>query len=307
MLSRPASHLAALLSVAAFAVHGPARAAADPCVTLSCPSIGAEGRDDDDSGLIPLVLAGLGLIGGALLIDSLTGKDWASPAKLDRDGPIFPKRQALGRFQVQGYALPGWPVVVDIETRPGTETWLVVRYRGAKKDLPRIPIPGQGRRVQVVHLPQAAGPIRTARYSLHSFRSKADGKTIYQPHNVFALGAGPRAVGSTTLQISQLSPAVARQAADVHYSLFAKRLFDRSVVEVLRLPRKHDGKLKLVKDARLFPLRPGSHPGNWRTMKVQPSPAAGLYHFQARAWLVGGRNDERDWTGAIAPNFVRIP
>jgi hypothetical protein len=42
-------------------------------------------------------------------------------------------------------------------------------------------------------------------------------------------------------------------------------------------------------------------------MQGRPKPQSGIYHLQARGWLVGARNDERDWTGAIAPNLVRIP
>jgi hypothetical protein len=268
-----------------------------------------ERQRDDNGNLLPIIGGALALIGGALLVDSLTGKDWASAKQLDRDGPVFPRKQAVGQFQVQGYALPGWPVVVDVAAEPGTETWLVVHYRGAKKkDQLRYRIPGEGRRVQVVQLPSAgpAAKLTTARFSLLSYRTVGE-KKVYQPHMVYGIGAGPRAVGSTTLHIGTLAPAVARQAAEVRYTLVAKRLFDRSAVEVLRLPSGNKGKLKLVKAARRFPLPPGTHPGDWRQMQVDPKPAAGLYHFQARAWLVGGRSDERDWTGAIAPNFVRIP
>lgn len=257
--------------------------------------------------VLPFVLGGLGVFGGTQLIDSLTGKDWASPRELDRDGPVFPKRQAIGRYQVQGYALPGWPVVVDVETSPGTETWLAVNYRGKKKEALRVRIPGEGRRVHVVQLPSTNSPeLTTARYSLHSFTTERR-KQIYRPHNVYAVGAGPRAVGSTTLQIASLGPSVARRPADVRYSLVAKRLFDRSSIEVLRLPSGKKGAMKMIKEERRFPLQAGTHAGNWGAMKVDPRPTAGTYHFQARAWLVGGRNDARDWTGAIAPNFVRVP
>lgn len=302
MLARPMSRLAGTLSILLLLGAGPALAAGDPAQERTSE------RREKKSGLVPLVLTGIGIVGSALLINSLTGKDWVSPKKLDRDGPLFPSKQALGRFQVQGYAVPGWPVVLDIETEPGTETWLVVRYRGGKKDLPRIRIPGQGRRVEVVQLPiEPSRAIRIARFSVHSFRTAGKDKSVYQPHKIHAFGAGPRAVGSTTLDVTRLSPALARQAAEVQYSLVSRRLFDRSALEVLRLSGKGQGALKMVKQTRLFPLRPGILNGDWRQMQVQPKPASGLYHFQARAWLVGGHADERDWTGAIAPNFVRIP
>jgi hypothetical protein len=294
-----------LLPAACIALWAGSAPFASPAQTRAPP-----GREDSRPGpedVLPLVLGGIGLFGGGTpLIDTLTGKEWVSPRDLDRNGPVFPTRQALGRYQVQGYALPGWPVVVDVETQPGTQTWLVVGYRGKKQEF-RARIPGEGRRVHVVTLPVTkSAKLTTARYSLHSF-SEERGKQIYRPHSVYAVGAGPRAVGSTTLQIISLSPAVARRPADVRYSLVAKRLFDRSSIEVLRVPPARKGAMKLIKEQRRFPLQPGTHGGSWGAMRVEPRPASGQYHFQARAWLVGGRNDERDWTGAIAPNFVRIP
>ena len=245
------------------------------------------------------------------LVDELTSKDWASAKDLVKDGPKFPRAQAIGRYQVQGFALPGWPVALDVDSLPGTETWLEVAFKGDKKKQHRwIAVTGEGRRERVVTLPGVAedgAEAKVARYSLHSFLREPDGKAVYQPLRVYGIGAGPRAVGSLLLKITNFSPTPAARPADVRYGLSAMRLFDRSVVEVLRLPKPGKGKLEKVKAITLSPLPAGTYPGDWASMRVDPRPASGTYHLQARGWLVGARDDERDWTGAIAPNLVRIP
>lgn len=273
--------------------------------------------DSDETGgnggldILAVLLAAAGVVGGALLIDQMTGSNWVSVKDLEKDGPKFPRKQAVGRYQVQGFAMPGWPVVVDVESLPETETWLEVAYKGDRSDeLVRIPIPGDGRRETVVNLPEPAKPftnVRVARYSLHSYLRDTQGTAVYQPLKVYGFGAGPRAVGSTLLKITSFTPDMATRPDEVRYGLQALRLFDRSVVEVLRLPKPGGRKLERVSTVRFQPLQQGNYPGDWRTMEGRPKPQSGIYHLQARGWLVGARNDERDWTGAIAPNLVRIP
>ncbi|MEA1015572.1 hypothetical protein [Sphingosinicella sp. LY1275] len=273
----------------------------------------SDGTGEGNGGLdiLAILLATAGVVGGALLIDQLTGDKWSSAKDLEKDGPKFPRKQAVGRYQVQGFAVAGWPVVVDVESLPETETWLEVAYKGDRSDqLVRIPIPGDGRRETVVNLPAPAdsfADVRVARYSIHSYLRDAQGTAVYQPLKVYGFGAGPRAVGSTLLKITSFTPDLATRPDEVRYGLQALRLFDRSVVEVLRLPKPGGRKLERVSTVRFQPLQQGNYPGDWRTMQGRPKPQSGIYHLQARGWLVGARNDERDWTGAIAPNLVRIP
>src|SRR3954451_13078925 len=73
-----------------------------------------------DNDLKIALLVAAAIILAAVIADQLTGKKWASPEDLDANGPRFPEAQALGRFQVQGYAQPGWPFAVDFEALPGT-------------------------------------------------------------------------------------------------------------------------------------------------------------------------------------------
>lgn len=312
-----------------------------------------ERRDPSGSGLLPWLIGTI-VVATIIAIDSTNG-NWAKPKELDAKGPRFPKQQPFGRFQVQGYAKAGWPVMLDLSTQPGTATWLELRTKGQKdRQGLALPIPaGDGRRLVAVRIPAdwAGGSTQIARYTVKSVTRSARGEPAYSPLTVYGIGAGesavqyeqlalyadaadlagswpiyaqrnraktrppapklPRIALRMPLELRDFAPMEVTQPADVRYALLARRLFHRSVVEVLRLPKgnaapERPTKLDRVREQRLFPLVAGNHPGDWRTMGVKPKPRAGRFLMQARAWLVGGRGDEHDWTGVFAPNFVLV-
>jgi hypothetical protein len=146
----------------------------------------------------------LAVLGGAVItglaikeLNQQTASNWVSPEQLDADGPHFPTKQKLGRFQVQAYAQAGWPLVVDINTMPGTWTWLEVRYQGSdRKEVVDMTRPEGGRRTEVVSLPGTAGSVDIARYSIRSALLPRGREPLYRPIEVYGIGAGPNAVGS---------------------------------------------------------------------------------------------------------------
>jgi len=239
--------------------------------------------------------------------EPLTGEDWASPDELDLDGPRFAERQALGRFEAQGYVCAGWPIVVDLETRPGATTWLEIRAEGMSEPLASVVIEGEGRRTQVLDLPYWENEgVEVARYSIVS-AVFADGKPpVFQPMRVYAFGAGPYAVGSTTLDVTSFLPAQTSSAAQVNYSLLARRFYQHSVVEVLRLPPPGGRQLARIVRKDVSPLAEGPSKGNWVTLGGPQAAPKGVYQLQARAWRIAGGSNERDWTGAIGPKYVIV-
>ena len=144
------------------------------------------------------------ILGGALItgaaayaLNQQTGSKWVTPEQLDADGPRFRMKQKPGRFQVQGYAQAGWPMVVDINTLPGTWTWLEVHYQnGDRKEVIDLTRPEGGRRTHVVSLPGPPGSVEVARYSLRSALLPRGKEPVYRPLEVYGIGAGPNAVGS---------------------------------------------------------------------------------------------------------------
>jgi len=249
-----------------------------------------------------VAVVGVGLVANELFGG---GDGLPSPKELDREGPRLPREQPLGHFQAEGYAQSGWPVVVDFEATPGTETWLEVRIKGGKPQ--KFPLSGgAGRRVEVVYLAgEPAETPRAARFTLHSASPRAGGKPAYRPLRTYAIGAGPHAVGSTTVWIESFGPRGTRLPADIRYTIASRRIFQQSVVELLRLPRSGN-KLTRVGSALPSALTEGRHGGSWAQLRVSPKVAQGTFALQTRAWRLGTNLAQRDWTVAVAPNYVVV-
>ncbi len=239
--------------------------------------------------------------------EPLTGEDWASTDELDLDGPRFAESQALGRFEAQGYVCAGWPIVVDLETRPGTTTWLEIRAEGMSEPLATVAIVGEGRRTRVVELPYWENEgAEVARFSIRSATVEPGKPPVAQPMRVYAFGAGPYAIGSTTLDVTSFLPAQTTSAAQVNYSLLARRFYQRSVVEVLRLPPPGGKQLARVVSKEISPLAQGPSKGNWVSLGGPQAVPKGVYQLQARAWRIAGGSNDREWTGAIGAKYVIV-
>jgi hypothetical protein len=134
--------------------------------------------------------------------------DFKSSRELDADGPKFPSRPVVGGFQIHGYARAGWPFVVDIQTQPGTYTWLELRYEHEREPV-RIDLSSSSgnRRTQLVYLPGIDSSVQVARYSLHSALLPPGRKAIDVPMTVYGIGAGPNAAGlAVQSSVAPLSP-----------------------------------------------------------------------------------------------------
>ena len=319
--------IACVLTLSAAVVNAQSRGGdfgSDPCAPFaSCPNASSnpappepmsqrerELREAPKSSKNDLLLAlfiAAAIIAAILLADELTGKKWASPADLDANGPRFPDAQALGRFQVQGYAAPGWPFAVDFEALPETATWLQVHYEeGPKRDRQvDIPLPYRpGRHTEVVRLPAGNRGLGVARYTLHSAFIREGEKHVYQPLKVYGIGAGPKAVGSLYLFVKGFGPTPANDPNKVGYTIEARRPFSRSLVEVLKLPKPGKKKLTRLASSEVPFLAGAANRHSWATLPFQSRPGAGVYQMQARAW--GTADGGKDWTGAQATNYVRI-
>ena len=85
----------------------------------------------------------------------------------------------------------------------------------------------------------------------------------------------------------------------------AERGFQKSLLEVLRVPGPGEKKYTLVTSADI-PLRSKiQRTGSWGSFPMRGRIGAGRYEMQVRAWREGDAGG--DWTGAYAPNQVTIP
>jgi len=264
-----------------------------------------EGDDDEnDSGSLAVPIIGMAVV--ALVGLFAGGSDWVKPQELDADGPRFPTKQKLGRFKVQGYAAPGWPVAVILETVPGTRTRFELRYKGSDKlQVVDLSSPEQHSRMVVFNIPGHTGKLGVARYALRSAIVGNDNKLKYQPLKVHAIGAGPNAVGSLYLSVTDFSPARANGPGDVRWEVTAKRNFPRSRIEVLRAPKEEKGKYTLVNQHDIVLPMGSSVGGRWSSLPMKQKIGPGKYELQVRAWRTGAGGG--DWTGAYSPNYVVIP
>lgn len=279
----------------------------DPCANQTTtdgnPSSGEHGGNGGDH-LLPW-LPIIGAIGVAVAADHLTGRKWVTPQELDANGPRFPSQQKIGRFQVQGYAAPGWPFAVDIDTEPGTATWLEVRYEGSNEpQYLDLTLPDGGRRVAVVHLPAGPGSLGIARYTLHSALLRQGHEPLYRPFRIYGLGAGPNAVGSLYLFVTAFGPTPAADSANVSWAVSAHRPFPLSRIEVLRVPGPGDDRFTRVTQSDINLLASSEAAGSLAALPVHTKVGAGTYELQARAWRTA--NGGGDWTGAYSPNYVLI-
>jgi hypothetical protein len=232
--------------------------------------------------------------------------DWVTPQELDANGPRFPELQKIGHYQVQGYAAAGWPFAVDIDTEPGTRTWLEVRYQGSKqKEIVDLTRPHGGRRMEVIHLPGTPGAVGIARYSIRSGLPRGRRKPLYREFKIYGIGAGPNAVGSLYVSVTNFGPAQAANPVNVSWAVSAERKFQKSLIEVLRVPDRKKGKYTLVAQGPIeLGLRRRAN-GSWGALPMKAAVGPGTYELQVRAWLTGAGGG--DWTGAYAPGQVRIP
>jgi hypothetical protein len=294
----------------------------NPCAPqASCPNRGARDRTpppppparpaDCNAVCWGLILAVF--IGSALVIKALTDKHLTSASDLDQNGPKFPERQGVGQFEAQGYVKAGWPIVVDYQSEPDTKTWIEIAPQDGHEKV-TIELPSLGERsVQVItYNPERWGEgdmAVPARYSVHSADALGSDKIAeHSPLMVYGIGAGPRAVGSMTLLVTDFSPERTPQPDSIRFALKLLRPFNNSVVEVLRLPRQGSDKLDLVKaEARALPPV-GPMSGTWNELRNtgKHAPGSGVYMLQSRAWRLGNSADDRDWTGAFAPNYVFV-
>lgn len=343
------------LFVCALLAVSPARAAVNSCALQAsarqagCPSPEAstttvpqppQPRDGRGPSIFEIAAYIAALIIFLVIVDALTGKHDASVDELDSQGPKAPNKEAFGRYQVQGLIYPDWPVVVEVNARPEATTYVqVVPQKSDKqwpltfvisdgggrpwRDLPTSPVElsrtDRGMLAKFV-LPhrldgRASGDgFHSARISVLSGHMEGD-SFVPEPVEVFALGAGPNAVGSAAVVISRFAPAAQdrradfdvtfnrrRQFAQLHAKLIERRQRGNTIERVVAGDRNLCGSEPILcaNGPSVEPYRTG---GSW----PQPGTANLLdsgksYHMELRAW--SQRSPRSGWIIDQAPQAL---
>ncbi len=229
-----------------------------------------------------------------------------------KDGPLFPTTSSVGSFDVVGFARSGWPYVIDFEPRPDSCTWVQVDSAEAAPWRAILDEDGRaGRHIVRVALPEQVGkeprPAHYVVYSVNKPCAVADAKRDFSPIDVYAMGAGPRAVGSMAINNLKFGPSVPRFPQEVaNFTYVAENDFGRISQEILDFRENGPGRWTVVpvRTTELFASQRGPHNGIWDGTRQTGKRAPGVYRLQVRAWNT--LNDEKSWVGAISQDSVHI-
>jgi hypothetical protein len=216
-------------------------------------------------------------------------------ANLIANGPSVSFGGDESNHSVQGFVRNGWPIVADFQPLPGSRTWLVVTLY----DPAPLPI-GRSIRLEMdhdgstgrhyykmpeVHLPDAGqtpdgkSAVRVASFAIESRMLDANGKPRGPsvPVQLFGLGAGPRAVGSVSLNGVKMGPAGSLKSGPVPYRYLLEQPFDLVSADVWRYCTKFLCNHVAFSERRQLVSGPSS--GSFQPKK------AGTYRLYVRAWL----------------------
>jgi len=294
------------------------------------PPVEEEGsrRPSDGGGgnrwVIPAIVVGVAALAALHSMNTRAAEEPEAPSETDelspqereimdqvlRDGPKFPPRYNTSAFAVIGGARAGWPVVLDFEWQGPGYIWLRVRGRGTDLYTYALHPLGAGRKLVQLQLPEELG--ETLRPILVTVMATEDAKaTVPLPDfRLYALGCGPQAVGSVTINQLQFGPAdiaVAREE-EARYRFRTSSAFDRVAVEFVRVPDSRDGEHQELVGSALLPTgtRPGDvigrdPPRTWDGRNQQREVSAGDHRLRVRGWRTSG-----DWVGALSDSTVRV-
>lgn len=336
------------MCIAALIAHVPIKAGNPPVVTCGTQDGDTRYCDPPKSdGGIPIALVILPIVLVGALVSGIfsTGDGIASKGKLDQNGPKTSKGERLGQFKVQGVVYPGWPVVVEARWQPGTTTFLQITPNNMKEStIPPLILSEEGGTLRqkdrivrteqyqtengiltMFKLPDSIGKwegdgFRGARFTVLSGRVTGEGedtKLEPMPLEVFAIGAGPNAVGSSAVVIRSFTaaPAARRAAFTVMFNKQSK--FGHLRAELIRRDTAQSDVTREpieTKDLCLDPSgreicrlgppsKPYTIPGEWPQQSGQLLDPGLSYHMNLRAW--SRRAVDGGWVIAQAPQVLK--
>jgi hypothetical protein len=202
--------------------------------------------------------------------------------------------------------------VIDFMPRPDSCTWLQLDSEDTASWRAILDENGRtGRHIVKVELPAMVGKEpRPAHYVVYSVTrpcTVAEPKRDYSPIDVYAMGAGPRAMGSVAINNLQFGPSAPRFPQEVaNFGYVAENDFARISQEILDFRPSGPGRWTVipVRATELFASQRGTHNGSWDGTRQSGRRMPGVYRLQIRAWNT--LNDEKSWVGAISQDSVHI-
>lgn len=247
------------------------------------------------------------------------------PEQLARDGPQFADTYNMSHLAVHGFVKGGWPMLVDYQPEPGSRVWVEVSAPGRRTFTRQLVADSPERRLAIFQLPDDLGGEPQAgsfvvRATRNAKRSGSFLDEVQQPGDdpaplrIFAIGAGPRAVGSVAIDQVQFGPPAikVKQSERAAYSFHSRSNFDRVAVDVGRIGRK-DGiigvervksermETGIGRDRWIGKEEPGK---TWDGKNGEGAVSRGEHLLMVRAWV--GSVSEGDWVAAQSDRTVAV-
>lgn len=264
----------------------------------------------------PLIGAAAVIAIGALLMRERSATSAPQDQVVDqllRNGPDFGDRFNMSAFAVRGFVRGGWPVLVDFEQRSPGNAQLRISARGLADvysyDLTQMCPPPRRCLIQF-RLPAEVFGDELRPAVIAATATDDSGKATLPTFFVYALGAGPRAIGSVAVDQVAFGPStirVANQQAAI-YRFFSHSDFSHASVEFWRVQQNDDGSRLTFVDDQL--IDGGVHRDQWVGMKElrqwdglekDRKISTGPHKIQVRAWDRVG-----DWVTAWSDAAVTV-
>jgi len=282
------------------------------------------GDDGGSSWVVPAILVGVAALAALHTLNSDAAETQAEQAPGDeltarerevlsdvlRNGPRFPTQYNTSAFALVGSGRAGWPVVIDFERSSPGYVWLRVRGRGTQIYTYALHPLGTGRKVVQLQLPDDLGD--TLRPIMMTVMATEDpqARIPLQDFRLYALGCGPRAVGSVAINQLRFGPADIDVRLDerARYQFRTSSAFQRLAVEFLRIPGAPDGEHQILVGSLQLPTGSESGqvigrdpPRTWNGRDESERVSLGDHRLRVRGWHPDG-----DWVGALSDTAVRV-
>jgi hypothetical protein len=240
-----------------------------------------------------------GAVAGAIVLQHVLRSEMT---KISDGGPRMEREFYVNRFEFKAFARGGWPCVVDYDLPPNTSAVFTVRHENGQTHEVRLDPRRIGNWEAKFDLPVSFGDLSVATYGMNVVVGQSP-----QPQNfrLYAIGCGPKAVGSVTIDRLQFGPKVIKlSVSDLStYGFRARQTFNKVRAEFMHTTLLPNGLAnKRVADENLGRVSAGEEPLS-RQRKVSRS-WTGDYSLQVRAWEradLGG-----DWVLAWSHELVRV-
>jgi hypothetical protein len=277
------------------------------------------GRDN----LVPGVLIGAAAV---IAIGALLARERAAASQpsqtppqdqivdqLLNDGPILATAFNMSAFAVRGFVRGNWPLLIDFQQRsPGTALLQI-----SARDLPEVfsydlsaACPPPRRCLIQMRLPPEIFGDGLRPAVIAATATGKQGNETQAEFDVFALGAGPRAVGSVAIDGVSFGPSTIRVTEQQRalYRFYSHSDFGNTSVEFWKVENGGDGVRHYLVDDRLIEggVRRNQWIGvnerrEWDGTEKGRKVSSGRHKVQVRAWDRVG-----DWVTAWSNDVVLV-